>query len=279
MEGLVMEEQKATRRRRAPRQEWDDAQDELMKTHWPQGGLRAVRPLFPTRPDGSLQKRARVLGLKVDNRAPDRRQTSNDWIDAQIRHEWASGSPDIRALAKRIDRKYGWVKWRAGELGVRRSWETDVKDRWSPEEDRIVEHGINEGWNIARIQRHMKTAGYRRSPAGIRCRVWEQHGGWNRNYYTAQETAALFGVSKEAVYRWIETGKLRAKRGPGMSVVQKPENGGFYHVAPAAISAFMREHVGAWDHRRMRKEVLMDFLIGADKALGRLDELREARAA
>jgi len=135
VEGLVMEEQKATRRRRAPRQVWDDAQDELMRAHWPQGGLRAVRPLFPTRPDGSLQKRALVLGLKVANRAP------------------------------------------------------------------------------------------------------------------------------------------------GPSVTQKPESGGFWHVAPDAVSAFMRLHVAAWDHRRMRKEVLMDFLIGHDKALGRLDELREARAA
>jgi len=279
VEGLVMEEQKTTRRRRAPRQEWDDAQDELMRENWPKGGLRAVRPLFPTRPDGSLQKRALVLGLKVANRAPIRRQDSTDWIDAQIRREWAGGAPDIRTLAKRIDRKYGWVKWRAGELGVRRSWETDNKDVWIPEEDRIVEHGINECWSITRIQRHLKAAGYRRSPAGIRYRVWEQHGGFNRSYYTAQETAALFGVGKEVVYRWIETGKLRAKRAPGPSVTQKPENGGFYHVAPAAISAFMREHVAAWDHRRMRKEVLMDFLIGHDKAVGRLDELREARAA
>jgi len=279
VEGLVMEEQKTTRRRRAPRQEWDDAQDELMRENWPKGGLRAVRPLFPTRPDGSLQKRARTLGLKIEHREPDRRQTSTDWIDAQIRREWAGGAPDIRALAKRIDRKYGWVKWRAGELGVRRSLETDNKDPWIPEEDRIVEHGLDECWNIARIQRHLRAAGYRRSPAGIRCRVWEQHGGWNRSYYTAQETAALFGVGKEVVYRWIETGKLRAKRAPGVSVTQPPESGGFWHVAPDAVSAFMRQHVAAWDHRKMRKEVLMDFLIGQDKAVGRLDELREARAA
>jgi excisionase family DNA binding protein len=279
VEGLVMEEQKATRRRRAPRQEWDDAQDKLMRENWPKGGLRAVRPLFPTRPDGSLQKRARTLGLKVDNRAPIRRQDSTDWIDAQIRREWAGGAPDIQALAKRIDRKYGWVKWRAGELGVRRSWETDNKDVWIEAEDRIVEHGINECWSITRIQRHLRAAGYRRSPCGIRNRVWQQHGGFSRSYYTAQETAVLFGVSKEVVYRWIETGKLRARRAPGVSVVQKPENGGFYHVSPDAVSTFMRQHVGAWDHRRMRKEVLMDFLIGHDKALGRLDELREARAA
>jgi excisionase family DNA binding protein len=278
VEGLVMEEQKATRRFNG-RQEWDDAQDALMKAHWPQGGLRAVRPLFPTRPDGSLQKRARALGLKVDNRAPIVRQASSDWIDAQIRREYATGTPDIRALAKRVDRKFGWVKYRAGVLGVRRSWETDSKDVWVEAEDQIIEHGINEGWNIARIQRRLRAAGHRRSPQGIRIRIWKHHGGWSRNYYTAQEAAALFGVSKEVVYRWIETGKLSARRMPGASITETPKSGGFYHVAPAAISAFMRHHVNLWDHRRMRKEVLMDFLIGHDKALGRLDELREARAA
>jgi hypothetical protein len=278
VEGLVMAEQKTTRCR-APRQVWDDEQDALMKAHWPKGGLRVVRSLFPSRTDGSLQKRALVLGLKVKGRAPIRKQGSTEWIDAQIRREWAGGTPDVRALARRVDRKYGWVKWRAGELGVRRPAETDSDDRWLPEEDRIIEHGINESWSVTRIQRHLKAAGYRRSPHGIRFRVWQQHGGWNRNYYTAQETAVLFGCAKEVVYRWIETGKLRARRAPGMSVTDSPKSGGFYHVAPTAISAFMREHVSAWDHRRMRKEVLMDFLIGHDKALGRLDELREARAA
>jgi hypothetical protein len=54
---------------------------------------------------------------------------------------------------------------------------------------------------------------------------------------------------------------------------------GNYQITPGSISRFMRENLGAWDHRKMRKEVLVDFLLGTANATGPLDELRPARAA
>jgi hypothetical protein len=257
--------------------EWSTEETTLLCETWPQGGMRACRPLFPDREYGSIKGKAEKLGLRVAGRAAHRAQGSTDWIDAQIRREYATGAPKVKALAKRLDRTYGWVKWRAGELGVRRATGSEPYMSWTPEEDAIIQRGLDDEKSVTQIQRRLRLAGHLRTGESIRRRVWLNYGGFNRAYYSPNETAQLFGVCYDQVMQWIKAGKLFARREPGISVTDGA--GMQYHIYPTSISKFMREHLTLWDHRKMRKEVLVDFLLGENAALGALDQLKGARAA
>jgi len=279
VEGLVMETTRKFGDKVRPYVPWTPEEIDLLRAHWPTGGQRVCQALFPERSPDSIRGKADALGIRILGRAPWVRQPTSEWIDAQIRREYATGAPRLKNLASHINRHVGWIKWRAGELGVRRTAGTTPYLHWLPEEDAILEAALDDECSVGQMQRRLREAGYLRTPQGIRRRVWENHGGVRRSHYTPGEVATLFGVHYDTVYKWIAKGKMDAQRKPGLTMTGLTEGPGNHQITPQAISRFMRQHVAAWDHRKMRKEVLVDFLIGQDKALGRLDELREARAA
>jgi hypothetical protein len=248
-------------------------------THWPQTGGRYLKTILPNRSYTMIRGFAARLGLRVENRSPRTVQPTSDWIDAAIRREYATGHPRLTPLGRQIDRKPGWIKWRAGVLGLRRPAYTEPHSAWTAAEDALLEECINAGQSIGQMHRRLHAAGYRRPMEGIRSRVWTVHGGFRREYYTASEVSTLFGVDEKLVGQWIHSGKLKARMAQGPSTAGMMEGAGHWHVAPHAISQFMRAHVTLWDHRRMRKEVLIDFLLGENAALGALDQLKGARAA
>jgi hypothetical protein len=262
-----------------PYAEWTPEEIDLLVEHWPKGGMKACRPLFPHRNPGSLRGKAEGLGLKMEGRGRYTRQESTEWIDAQIRREYATGAPKLKPLAQRLQRHKGWVKWRAGVLGVRRPRDTVPHSRWSAEEDAILVAAVDDERSVTQMQRRLRAAGYLRSLESIRSRIWKQHGGFRRGHYAIGEVSEMFGVGNETVRAWIHSGKLAAQRKPGVSMAGLGVGPGNYQITPGSISRFMREHLGAWDHRKMRKEVLVDFLLGQAFPLGALDELRPARAA
>lgn len=255
---------------------WTEQETALILEHWPKGGLRVCRPLFPDRNAGSIKNKASGLNLRIEGRAPIQRQPASEWIDAQIRRAYASGTPKLAALARRIDRKPGWIKWRANELGLRRSSGTEPNTLWTDAEDKIIESCIDRSLSLAAVQRHLRRAGHLRTLNAVRYRVWVRHGGFRRGHYTVREVSEIFGVSMFLVRSWIESGKLKAKKELGLSVDGLSEKPGIFHIQPAAISRFMRANLSAWDHRKMRKEVLIDFLLGEKEALGDLTQIRIA---
>ena len=259
------------------RKPWTPEEIALVAEYWPRGGYRACAPHLPHRDNNSVRYMANRLGAKIVGRKDYEERPMTKFIAAAIRREYASGTPNLRALAKRIDRNTGWIKHHADVLGVRRAQGTLPHEPWNDAENAALAECLDRGVGVEQMRRRLLAIGCYRSRSAIRLQVWAVHGGFNREYYTGTETAALFGVDHSVTRRWIVSGKLRATRGPCPASEGEPNAALFYHVSPNAISAFMREHPTLWDHRKMRKEVLMDFLIGRDKAIGRLDELREAR--
>jgi hypothetical protein len=261
-------------------QEWTPEQNAILIDAWKRGGLKTSQPLFPDRTPGSLRGRANRLGLYVAGRNGYIRQPANDWIDAQIRREYATGAPKLKPLARRLSRTLGWVKWRAGELGLRNPASTEPYASWTAAEDAIIEGAIDDDASVRLMKKRLAAAGYRRSLESIRRRVWGLHGGFRRGYYTSGEVAALFGVDRDLVQKWINAGALIASRRPGQSMDAGRSSGArHYKISPHAISRFMREHPTLWDHRKMRREALLEFLLGEHKALGRIDELQPRCAA
>lgn len=259
------------------RKPWTAEEIAVVAERWPLGGYRACAPHLPDRDHNRIRYMANRLGVKIVGRKVYEVRPMTEFIAAAIRREYATGTPNLAALGRRIDRNVGWIKHHADVLGVRRPHGTLPHEPWTTAEDAILTECLDRGVGVEQMRRRLLAVGCYRTRHAIRLRVWAVYGGFCREYYNGSEVAALFGIDCSVIRRWIREGKLRATRGPYPASEGEPAAASFYHVAPNAISAFMREYPTLWDHRKMRKEVLMDFLLGRDKAIGRLDELREAR--
>lgn len=252
-----------------PKQHWTDAEIAIVQGAYPAGGVvgaqAALTEAGHSRNYNQTKGICERLGLRVTGRHKHRKQASTEWIDAQIRREYATGRPRVKALARRLDREYGWVKWRCRELGVCRSKEP----RWTPEEDALLEECLEKSQSATVIGKKFHRAGYPRSVNAIRQRVETLGLSWQRGFWTASEVGRALAVDASVVCRWIDKGWLKATAGRGPSSDDSPllDRKMLWQVKPGDVRVFMLNHPHEWEHRKMRKEVLLDLLCGGERGL------------
>ena len=135
----------------------------------------------------------------------------------------------VKGRAAEIAADFGWPKWvvtrRAQQLGI-----AHVKEpRWTAEQDAFLqEHaGVRTPlWISKRIGRTLTAVVVRLKRLHISRRV--------RDGLTARDLALCFGIDVHGVTRWIDQGKLAAKR-RGTDRARDP-----YVVSPQAIRQFVR---------------------------------------
>ena len=239
---------------------WTRAELDLLSDAWAKGGLKAAREALPGRSDDSLRGKAHSLGVTIAGRKKHERYKPSEFVDAAIRRAYLDGRPNLAELSKCVNRPRDWLKWRAGELGVRRQL-AGGGAVWTDMEDAIVTEGSDAGLSITAIQARLKRAGFGRSVGAVGCRVVALKIGFSRNWWSANEVGELFGIDAHVVVRWIQAGLLRATRKSGNSNRSPTDERIKMHaIQPDDVRRFMIENPSAWDHRKMRKEVLLDML-------------------
>ena len=151
---------------------WQDWEINALKAAWPKGGLAAAQAALPQRSKNSIKGKARALRLRVAGRMPHRRQESSEWIDAAIKRAYRQPKPELKRLARELDREVGWLKWRAGVLGVRRVAEQPWR-RWTEAEIDLLRDGIERGYALSTLHRRLRQAGFQRSLSAVADRVGE----------------------------------------------------------------------------------------------------------
>lgn len=245
---------------RANYRAWTADELNLLSEAWVRGGLKAARAVLPGRSDYSIKGKAESLMLRLAGRKPYERYEPSEFVDAALKRAYAKGRPDLIALSKTLQRPKGWLKYRAGILGLRN--ELDRHGRhWSDAEDEIVRTGQDRGLGVPAIRKRLVQAGYRRSLTAVCCRLQNLELGFNRNWWTATQVAAIFNIDIHSVLRWIDQGWLTATRKQGPSaIMESEERRQLWAIRPESVRDFMLRHPGKWDHRRVRKEVLLDLL-------------------
>lgn len=249
---------------------WQDWEINALKAAWPKGGLAAAQAALPQRSKNSIKGKAGALRLRVAGRMPHRRQESSEWIDAAIKRAYRQPKPELKRLARELDREVGWLKWRAGVLGVRRVAKQPWR-RWTEAEIDLLRDGIERGYALSTLHRRLRQAGFQRSLSAIADHVWELQLGWNRQWYTAAEVGKLLGISSKSVATWIEKDWLKASRGVGIASALRADELETrrlkYQITIPALRKFLISHPRVWDHRRVRIEVLLDLLVGGEHGL------------
>jgi len=252
---------------------WTKEELDILEREYPKGGMKAVRSLFPDRTAMALKGKVEYLQLRVENHSNHIRQEPTDMIDAAIKRAYLNGKPDLKKLAKTWNRTHGWMKWRAMNLGLSKAAHGAPTGPWLPEENRLLENCLDNEYGISTIYKRFQAAGFRRTLSAIANRVRTLDLRFSRAWWNASDVARALEIETHSVLKWIAEGKLKAerKRCPGYDHLPIPDGSStlMWKIKPAAVRKFLIENPQMWDHRRMRKEVLLDLLCGGDEGLAR----------
>jgi len=247
------------------RYRWPDAEVEILRETYPHGGMKAALAQLPHLTPNIVRRKVELLGLRTLNRAQYRKQPTSEWIDAAIRRDYKDGRPQLKKLAITLGRELGWVKWRASVLGVCRA----KPARWSPAEDVLLDSCIEQCMSVVSIHNRFKKHGFQRSHGAILSHIDVRKLSMSRAFWTAREVAQAMAVDNHVFLRWLESGKMKGKRGPGPSSRKNIDNlqSLMWQVKPKDVQRFMVRNPECWDHRRMRREMLIDLLVGDENGL------------
>lgn len=244
---------------------WTAEEIDIVCSEYPKGGYRAVQRKLPHRGYNQIRCKAAALSLKVEGRSRYSKP-STEWIDAQIVRGYRDGKPNLSELGKVVDRSRGWVKRRALMLGVVLGKE--IRREWSEEEDGILNECTEINLPITAIYKKLRKKGYSRSMGAIQCRVYKLGLGFERDWWSATDTAKAFGVDVKCVLRWINGDLLAAKKELGASIEPGETSPHLWKIKRADIKKFMVAHPQRWDHRRMKIEIMLELLCGRDSKNG-----------
>lgn len=247
------------------RQPWTRAEIELLCEAWPKGGYRAAKKVLPHRDHSSLAGKASVLMLRVEGRGPYLKNASTELIDAALKRAYKSGRPNLSELERTTGMKRGWLKYRASVLGIAMPPRGAPNYPWLEEEDKLLMEIIEDGGSAHTIRKKLYERGHVRSLTAIVSRVETLRLNFNRDFWTAADVARMFDLDTKSILRWIDKGWLFARRVDGPSRVRETESDParrkLWCVSPDSVRRFMLEHPEKWDHRLMKKEILLDLLV------------------
>ena len=241
-------------------QPWTQAELQALIDTWPHGGIRSARAALPGRTDQQIKGKSYALNLVVLGKKAYRRFEPDEFIDAAIKRAYRTSKPDLKALEKATGRERQWLKYRAQVLGVSTARGGRPFCTWTPEEEAVLRAGADQNLSVTTIQSRLRKAGHQRSLAAITNRLTTLGLSLRREAWTASDVSRIFDIDLHAVRRWIASGVLRADRCGGLTGRANPEETTFWSIHPEAVRDFMLRCPEKWDHRRMRKEVLLDLL-------------------
>lgn len=256
MQALTNPTAQAAPSRHRYRRPWSASELQVLYAHYLTEGAHYCHALLPGRDLRAVYTKAISLGLRRQKEHSATKESS-EYIDAAIRRFYGDVQPRgaATALAKRLGVTRQWLTTRAATLGVLPTTQPD--SLWTPEELALLEeHATKKAERIASIFRrhgHHRTA----SAIGIQLRLRGIER-WDPDVFSATELARCMGVDTHLPLRWIEGGKLKAKRVEEGPVGRTAA----WEIRRKDLREFLIQSAD-WDHRRCPRAWLVDILTGA----------------
>lgn len=237
---------------------WSTVEVEILRKHYPVGGVEACRALLSDRSPSSIHNQAQRLGCTAPAYRPPVkriRYESSDYLDEQIRLVYAkegSFRGEIQRLSDRIGRSKDWIRRRAEALGVTRNREKP--QNWSKEELAVLDERISEGADA--IYRALRRSGFVRSKSSILNQIRRQGLSMDvaTDVYSGNELCRLFGVHHLKVRNWIALFGLKAVRNRGEKT--------HYQVRRKDLRSWVINNVEHVNFATVDKHWLTDLLAG-----------------
>ena len=246
---------------KSPFRYWTTRELEILREHFPQGGVEVCRDRLPHRSFASIYHQARIvqrLPTKVRDFSGKRWPTSAA-IDAAIRAIFTAAPRKgaINEFAFAIMRPRWWVSKRAATLGLVMPRTKDPN--WSEAEIELLNTFSHHG--LSTIRRKLAARGFRRSTTAIAVKRKRLHLAIrDPQRYTANQLAGLLGVDCKTITRWIEHDGLPAGR---RGTARTPQQGGDMHwIERKALRGWIASHGQLIDLRKVDRFWFIELAFG-----------------
>ena len=255
---------------------WTEAESAVVREHYPTTGYKKCLELLPHRTEDQIRAFVSRHHIYSDSQRSRRKwplptPDGDEILRRAYRH--AEKTPSVKAIAKSTGWPASWVQYRAAELGLTRRKTGAVGipgTGWTPEENALIESGLEDGITVGSIHKRLKKAGFRRSMSAIQTHISKLKLSFNRDFLNASDVAAYFSVDAKVVTQWIHRGFLRASKAKGPSRIDRGE-AWYWSISRHDLARFLRKYPACWDHRRVSSTaVLLDILF---PELSRFEEL------
>lgn len=249
---------------------WTEEENEILRKHYPNGGLPAAGVHLPKRSRSAIYRQAGLLGLRREGRQAMRAAVPVPAdIDETIRTRWPElhvrGA--VAALAAELDVPRWWLSQRARKLGLTVAHKKEPP--WTAAEDALMRksplHDLDRSAEI--FAEH----GFRRSATaiGVRAKRLALSRRATRETLSATQAAGLLGLYSKTVTAWCIAGDLRATRRGSKRLPQ--QGGDVWDVQPADLRAFIIENLARIDIRKVEKVSFVDLLTRCPHCEGKND--------
>lgn len=170
------------------------------------------------------------------------------WAEQEIellRREYFTAGPT--ALGRKLGRSKGSVQVKATLLGIVRQKPL----RWSEQDEAwLRDHFSRYSWaalakKLGRTETAIKLKADRLGIGRRDSAEWD-----------ATAVAAIFGIDRNSVLRWIDRGWLRAEKNKHLGSM------GSWQIKPEAVRRFVQEHPSAFDVRKVDQISFIDLMLG-----------------
>lgn len=239
------------------------------------GGIKAVMEYCGTKRSAASEL-LRARGIHKPREY--KKQESTKFLDKAIIAAYKSGDHNkVRLLADQHRVKYGWIKFRALQLGIRPP-RTTRDPIWSEREIELLEEF--QGYSPDTIQRKLKHEGYIRTRCAIVGKIHRLGLDSARiEGYSASELARLLGLTDvNAVLRWIDSGWLIAEKRKYRNSHMEIDPGCWF-IMPGDLQDFIIENPSCVDFVKIARNRQWFIEILTDKNLPRLPKRRKQNEA
>lgn len=241
---------------------WTRAEIDRLVELYPTGGYPALRKAFPDRSELSLRNKIQRLALRRSGYKHWEKITSCPEWDARIQRAYAQPrSAALRNLAEALGVEYGWLKWRATQLGLVRS---PQQWGWGPEEDAILQESI--AWGLKKTKARLAAHGFIRSLGAIADRkllLGLRDSGQPPGVLSRPELARLMGVQPSTVERWIKGGLPSFRDSPLTPVNSQSWN---IYIREQDFKQWLRQHPTRVDLRKIQGQAwFLELCLGSPK--------------
>lgn len=247
---------------RHDRRYWTEAEHEVLRRHFPDGGAAAcLVHLPPHRTTTTVYQQAHKLGLRSNNPGggPKTRLDIPDDVDERIRAAWPDlqGRGAVSGLADRLGVPRWWLTKRATKLGL-----TVVhrkEPQWTAAEDRLMHAVPLHSPDVA--ARIFREHGFSRTPTAIVVRAKRlKLSRRTHSCLSGTQAARILGMDNKTVTQWCVLGELKARR---RGTKRLPQQGGdVWDIEAGELRAFVIDNLARLDIRKVDKFAFVDLLVG-----------------
>ena len=246
---------------------WTEEENDVLRAHFPAGGLGACGARLPERTRSSIYGQAHKLGL----RAPGGYLGRNPMVvpegtDDRLREEWPllTGRSAVRDLAERLGLPRWWVSDRARKLGL--STARKKEPPWTQAETDLMRRVPL--YDPDRCAQIFRDHGFKRTPTAIAVRAKRMDISRRATRPTLSGTAAakILGVDNKTLTQWCVAGELAATRRADKRTPQ--QGGAVWEIERSTLRQYVIDEIHRIDIRKVDKVAFVHLLVGDDMFKG-----------